>query len=273
VSISIRHPFGNIVNSDPLEPCVSFPSVTILETVGRSAPLTLEKRTVYVWGFSLEGSDRLLTQFEKWLSPEERARSTRFIHREHQIRFSLAHCVLRALLARYAGHEPSELRLHTSATGKPMLLDQRNTPHSLRFNLSHSHRRMLVALAQDLDVGVDVEQVRDKVEVLKLAERFYTPREYQDLLNCCRSDQNMQFYRYWVAKEALLKGQGVGLLSLKHCEIHSRAGSRVIAGISPGSTLETGWSIQWLSCGTGWQGAVSAYGTEWSVRVINEGSM
>src|SRR5262245_49882142 len=101
------------MNSDSLELSVSFPSVAILEPVGRPAPLTLGKGTVHVWGFSLEGSDRTLTQCEKWLSPEERARSTRFIHREHQIRFSLAHSVLRAVLARYVGHEPSELRLHT----------------------------------------------------------------------------------------------------------------------------------------------------------------
>jgi 4'-phosphopantetheinyl transferase len=260
------------VNSDSFEPSVSFPGIALLEPVDRSAPLALEARTVHVWGFSLEGSDRTLTSCENWLSSEERARSARFIHREHQIRFSLAHGVLRALLARYVECEPSELRLHTSATGKPILLDQQNTPHSLRFNLSHSHGRMLIALARDRDVGVDVEQVRDKVEVLKLAERFYTSREYQDLLNRRNSDQTRQFYRYWVAKEALLKGQGAGLLSLQHCEIHSRSG-RVIAEISPASTMQTGWSIQWLNCGLGWQGAVSAHGNEWSVRVINERSM
>ena len=31
--------------------------------------------------------------------------------------------------------------------------------------------------------------------------------------------QAQQFYRYWVAKEAVLKGQAVGLRSLQQCEI------------------------------------------------------
>jgi len=131
---------------------------------------------------------------------------------------------------------------------------------------------MLIALAQEQDVGIDLEQIRDKVEVLKLAERFYTPAEYQQVVRSgAGSDQARQFYRYWVAKEAVLKGQGVGLLSLQQCEIqYSRAQTSVATILSANAAMQSGWTIRWLNCGEGWQGAVSACGDNWAVHVMNE---
>jgi len=259
------------VNSDSLGPTVNFPSVAPLATIDHSARLALEDRTVHIWGFSLEGSATVLDRFLVWLSEEERARAARFIQREDQARYTLAHGGLRALLARYVGLDPSVLRFQPGATGKPALLDRQGHPHALRFNLSHSHGRMLVAVAQEQDVGIDLEQIRDKVEVVKLAERFYAPAEYQQVLSRTGSDQARQFYRYWVAKEAFLKGQGVGLLSLQQCEIQTVGIlSRAHAKVLPNSGMRDDWTIQWLNCGIGWQGAVSVGGSEWTVRVVSE---
>lgn len=259
------------MNRDCLGPRVSFPSIGVLERVGPPPPLALEDRTIHVWGFSLEGSDMMVDRFRVWLSPEEQARAARFIHRQDQTQFTLAHGGLRAVLARYIGSDPAVLRLHSGATGKPALLDQQNDPHVLRFNLSHSHGRMLLAVTRGQEVGIDLEQMRDKVEVLKLAERFYTPAEYQEVLSRDGVDRTRQFYRYWVAKEALLKGQGAGLLSFQQSEIGpSGSLGSAIANILPNGVLQTGWIIRWLDCGEGWQGALSASGSEWSVRVIEE---
>jgi len=261
-----------MVSADSLSLNVSFPSVAVLVSGDPSPPLVLEQQTVHVWGASLEASDTKLDRVEGWLNAEERARAARFIHRQDQTRFTLAHGSLRALLARYVGGDPSALRFQTGATGKPALLDQYNHPHTLRFNLSHSHGRMLIALAQGQDVGVDLEQIRDKVEVLKLAERFYTPAEYQQVVRSgAGPDQAKQFYRYWVAKEAVLKGQGLGLVSLQQCEIQSSGTLTSVATIlSANAAMQSGWTIRWLNCGEGWQGAVAACGDSWVVHVMNE---
>ena len=261
-----------MASADSLSLNISFPSVSVLVSGDLSPRPVPEQRTVHVWGFSLEASDTKLDRLEDWLSAEERARAARFIHRQDQNRFTLAHGSLRALLASYVGGDPSALRFQTGATGKPALLDQYNHPHALRFNLSHSHGRMLIALRQEQDVGVDLEQIRDKVEVLKLAERFYTPAEYQQVVRSgAGSDQARQFYRYWVAKEAVLKGQGVGLLSLPQCEIQSSGTVTSVATIvSANAAMQPGWTIRWLNCGEGWQGAVSARGDNWAVHACHE---
>jgi 4'-phosphopantetheinyl transferase len=130
---------------------------------------------------------------------------------------------------------------------------------------------MLVSVAKGREVGIDLEQIRDNRQLLRLAERFYTPAESQWIKSRSSSDHALQFYRLWVAKEAFLKAQGTGISSLHQCEIlpsscASRAGVRVTVEMQPG------WSIQWLNCGAGWQGAVSAYGDDWSVRIVSRSS-
>ena len=256
------------MNSNSLGPIVTFPSIEGLATVDHPAPLTLDDRAVYVWGFSLDGSAVALKCCRAWLSEEERARAARFIRQEDQTRYTLAHGGLRAVLARYAGLDPAALRFQAGSTGKPALLDQQGCPHALRFNLSHSHGRMLIAVAQGQDVGVDLEQMRDKVEVVKLAERFYAPSEYQEILGRSGFDQVQQFYRYWVAKEAVLKGQGVGILSLHECGILTPVDAATChVFLSDGAALQPGWTIRWLACGAGWQGAVALGGKDWNVSV------
>jgi 4'-phosphopantetheinyl transferase len=127
---------------------------------------------------------------------------------------------------------------------------------------------MLIAVTEGQEVGIDLEELRDKVKVDKLAERFYSPFEYREIMGYSGLARVRQFYRYWVAKEAVLKGQGVGILSLRSCEVSTpdgTAGSQMCP--SEGARLQPGWTIRWLACGAGWQGAVALYGKDWNVTV------
>jgi 4'-phosphopantetheinyl transferase len=72
-----------------------------------------------------------------------------------------------------------------------------------------------------------------------------------------------RFFRLWVAKEAALKAQGIGLLGLSQCEIVLGADgidAEVLAPVR--SPLEEGWKVCFLSCGEGWEAAVAAQGIE-----------
>ena len=258
------------MNPDSFGPIVTFPSVEHLAMIDHPAPVGLDDRTVHVWGFSLDGSAAALRRCRLWLSEEERARAERFIRRDDQLQYVFAHGGLRVLLARYAGVDPVALRFQAGPTGKPVVLDQQGRQHAVRFNLSHSHGRMLIAVARELDIGVDLEEIREKVEVVKLAERFYAPGEYERVLSLSGLDQARQFFRYWVAKEAVLKGQGVGLLSLQQCEILTAdIPLRAVAQVTPEAAMQPGWTVQWVECGPSWIGAVSAHGSDWGVRAFN----
>jgi 4'-phosphopantetheinyl transferase len=252
-----------------LESSLAFPTVSTLIN-GPLSLVTLQSGSVDVWSCSLEGGETVVKRCHAWLSEEEQVRAARFVRPGDQTRFTLAHGGLRFILGRYESVEPATLRFRTGATGKPALLDRQGDPARLRFNLSHSHGRMLVAVAQGYDVGVDLEQIRDNLEPLKLAERFYTAQEYDSIARRPACDQALQFYRLWVAKEAFLKAQGTGIPSLPQCEIHdASSSSRASVRITRQSSLQEGWTIQWLRCGPGWQGAVSACGDDWPVRVCD----
>jgi 4'-phosphopantetheinyl transferase len=249
------------------EPVVTFPPIESISTTGWSTPIMTEERTVHVWGFSLDASLSVVAQCRSWLSEEERGRAARFIRQQDRLRFVLAHGGLRAVLARYTSLDPSALTFQVGSTGKPAMLNGGTSHQPLQFNLSHSHGRMLIAVLADQEVGIDLEQIRERVDVAKLAERFYTAAERDKVIRQSGPDQIGWFYRYWVAKEAVLKGQAVGLRSLRQCEILSSDDTpRAEIQLSVGAPMQPGWTIHWLDCGLGWGGAVSAYGRDWAIR-------
>jgi 4'-phosphopantetheinyl transferase len=254
------------------EPMIEFPSVDRVGVSGWDLPLPLEEQTIHVWGFTLDGETSTLERCHRCLNEEERTRAARFVRCEDQIRYVLAHGSLRALLGRYTGLDAAAVTIQSGPAGKPALAATTDCRQHLRFNLSHSHGRMLVAVASHYEVGVDLEQVRDKVEVVKLAERFYAPSERDRLIGLSGTEQARWFYRYWVAKEAVLKGQSVGLRSLQQCEIlASGAAPRAEVVLSPDTTLQSGWTVHWLECEAGWAAAVSAQGRDWVIRTMTSG--
>ena len=258
----------NATVTSPTEPVMVFPSVADL-TNGPLSPVSLNAGTIDVWSGSLEGNPTVQQRCHGWLSEEERARAARFVRVQDQMAFTLARGGLRAVLARYVGVEPAEIQITIGPTGKPALLCQQGGPQ-LRFNLSHSHGRMVISVARGREVGIDLEQVRDDRQPLKLAERFYTPAEYEWIKSRPSCDQAAQFFRLWVAKEACVKAQGTGIASIQHCEIvASSSGSRASVRLPGTSAMQPGWTIQWLNCGSGWQGAVAANGHDWSIRVYD----
>ncbi|MBU6247940.1 MAG: 4'-phosphopantetheinyl transferase superfamily protein [Xanthomonadaceae bacterium] len=117
---------------------------------------------------------------------------------------------LRALLARYLGVSPDEVVLGEEAHGRPVI----DLPRAagLFFNWTHSHGRVLVAVARNVRPGVDLESVlRRRPDVVALARRFFDPAEAAAIERCDPPQGLRCFLRIWCCKEALLKAHGRGL--------------------------------------------------------------
>jgi phosphopantetheinyl transferase len=78
------------------------------------------------------------------------------------------------------------------------------------FSLSHSGEVAVVALAPDR-VGADVEVVRERRYVDRVARRMFTADEFAHWSALRGPDRLVAFLRAWTAKEAYLKMLGVGL--------------------------------------------------------------
>lgn len=204
----------------------------------QSAPaqLDLAPAAVHVWSIEADVPDRELDSLRHLLSAQEAARAARFSFDKDRRLFIAAHGALRSILAGYLRTGPDNLAFAEGVNGKPYL----TAPVAgLRFNLSHSRRRALLALSFGGEVGVDIEYVKPEFQFSDIAERFFTAQEAAALRALPADLQRQGFYQCWTAKEAFLKAKGTGLSGqLDEVEIILAAPDRVeIRAAVPGWTL------------------------------------
>lgn len=142
------------------------------------------------------------------LDEEERARAARFHFEEDRRSYVAAHALLRMALSRRADRPPQDWRFAAARLGKPYLLDN---PRDLRFSLSHTRGMVAVAIAEGVEIGVDVEPSDRRAESMKLANRFFAPEEVALLAAVEGEARRDLFFAIWTLKEAVVKATGQGL--------------------------------------------------------------
>lgn len=150
-----------------------------------------------------------LQTFVSILSMSENDRAQRFKQEIHRHRFILARGLLRLLLGHYTGQNPAHIEFIYSDRGKPSLKASQ-TISNLAFNLSHSQDYVLYAFGHH-PLGVDLEHITPKRDVLGIAQRFFSATELTILEQLSPPDRAITFLRYWVCKEAYVKATGEGL--------------------------------------------------------------
>lgn len=167
---------------------------------------------VHVWKVDL-GAGISAPADDGLLSVEERARAARFHHAPDRARSIAARVALRTVLGEYTGVAPATLRFATGPNGKPALAaDSAALDGAPRFNVAHSGRLVLLAFAT-CDVGVDVEEVRESLDLESLARHYFSTDEAAALAAEPLSGRTLLFFRIWTRKEAFLKAHGSGLSS------------------------------------------------------------
>lgn len=211
---------------------------------------------VHVWRASL--TDRPRSDHLGALSPEELERARRFANPERRHGFLVARAMVRGVLAQELGADAAALRFAVGPHGKPLL----DPPQTLQFNLSHSGDVVVVAVADDREVGVDVERIKPAIDHVALARRFFSPLENEQLATLAPSLQHAAFFAAWTRKEALVKAWGVGLsLPLNRFDVsllpHRPA---QLLGAREGAGRLGHWSVHELDSGPGYAAAVAVEG-------------
>ncbi|MGA8152014.1 MAG: 4'-phosphopantetheinyl transferase superfamily protein [Terriglobales bacterium] len=161
---------------------------------------------VHVWHFSLDLPEQAVDPLLAILDAGERDRAARFKIPAPRNQYIASHAFLRAVLGRYLQIDPTGIRFRTSTKGKPEL-----TEGHLRFNLSHTEGTAVVAISRRWTVGVDVEKVRENLEPLELADRFFSRQEAEWIRSQPDARRIPAFFACWTAKEAYIKACGGGL--------------------------------------------------------------
>jgi 4'-phosphopantetheinyl transferase len=144
------------------------------------------------------------------LDAGERERHARFVFAADADIFLVAHALTRSLLGGLLNEAPDALRFEASERGRPELAGAAAVS-GVRFNLSHTRGLVACAVARTCDVGVDVEQLSRRVELLRVAERVFSPLELRELHALQGEAQRQRFFALWTLKEAYVKAIGKGL--------------------------------------------------------------
>lgn len=181
-----------------------------------SAELVLPEDEVHIWKIDLDTDYGAIQDMAELLSPDERARSNRFKPEHKRNQYILTHGFLRKLLGNYLQQNPATLQFSTNSSGKPCLINLVNmasldNPYRINFNISHSRDISLIAVARNREIGIDVESLQPKNDLLQIARRYFSSEEVEWLAAKPALELNAAFYRIWTAKEAYLKAVGTGL--------------------------------------------------------------
>ena len=145
-----------------------------------------------------------------WLDKRDYARWQRYRHPRPQREFGLCRAALRAMLCRRLGCRNDDLAFETSRHGKPVALVC-GMPAPISFNVSHSGKHGLIALAPEGRIGVDVEERVTRHDLDGEIRRVFAPVERAELASASGDRKVHLFFNLWTMKEALLKALGRGL--------------------------------------------------------------
>lgn len=224
---------------------------------------------VHVWWATCSDATSLQPRLRSLLSPHDRARVARITFAEARERLICSHGLLQALLAGYLKVPTGDVPMQFGAGGKPALAAPTDRG-SVRFNLSHTDDGILIAVARGQEVGVDVETLHRMVRADEVSERFFHADEVARLRAVPEGQRHGRFFRYWTAKEAVLKATGQGLAgSLARCCLTAEPTPTEATVCFEHPACASTWLVRYVEPSAEYLGAVTAEGSGWRCRTFH----
>jgi 4'-phosphopantetheinyl transferase len=177
------------------------------------------------------------------LSPEERARHDRLVADLDRREYAAAHALLRTTLSRLGGRPPDAWAFQTGTGGKPSLVPPDQTVPPLSFSLSHTRGLVACAIAPDIEIGIDVENIDRPIETSAIAGRYFAPAETAQLARVSPEERTARFFELWTLKEAYLKATGAGLSHPLDRAVFELDEGDGIGFTVPGQTARARWQF------------------------------
>jgi hypothetical protein len=141
-----------------------------------------------------------------YLSKDERERASRYSTWPRASRYAAAREMLRAILAARIDQHPADIVLAHGPHGKP------STKIGPNFSVAHCGRLSVVAVTQLDAIGIDIERIRQDLDVDRVARRIFEAEEMCRLVALPDGEGVRALFDRWVQTEAIIKLRGTGLL-------------------------------------------------------------
>lgn len=159
--------------------------------------LALNSHPLDIWTVPLDSPRPL------FLSPAEIDRAARFRFENDRIHWTRARSALREILSGYLSIPPENLEFSYGQNGKPAIAQ-------LEFNLSHARNWAMIAISHDVPTGIDIEFIRNDVEIGKLLARIGEPET---------EGERQALFQAWTRREARTKALGAPLMHIPPPEV------------------------------------------------------
>ncbi len=169
-----------------------------------------EPGEIHVWVAALD--DAGWTDDLAFIDMEEKARAERFYFPVHARRFRRGRIMRRIILGNYLGMDPDKIRFETAIHGRPSLEANETGGHAIDFNMSNSEEVVVLAVATDRRIGVDVELEKPMPDADSIARGSFHAKEAASVAATEPPGDKLEaFFRCWTRKEAVVKAVGSGL--------------------------------------------------------------
>ncbi|MFN8671515.1 MAG: 4'-phosphopantetheinyl transferase superfamily protein [Candidatus Sericytochromatia bacterium] len=164
------------------------------------------KNHIYIYSIVFDDYYETLDFFYNLLKEDEIIRSNRFYFEKDKHNFIISRGLLRFLINKYTKIDYKKINFNKNEYGKPFL-DNSN----LKFNISHTKDRLLLAFSNNIELGIDIEKVREISLYKDIVKRFFSENEIKDFFSLDESLYQETFFTIWSRKEAFIKAIGQGL--------------------------------------------------------------
>jgi 4'-phosphopantetheinyl transferase len=170
----------------------------------------LLKGAVHVW-WGTVGDVR--PWYRDLLDEQERERLARLGRPADSARFVMGCALIRVAVSGYTGIAPRNVPVvrECDGCGGPHGKPQVAVGESIEVSLSHSGEHVVLALARETPLGVDVENGDGSIDLRRLAPRVLSPAEARMYATLPESARRRRMLAVWTCKEAALKATGDGL--------------------------------------------------------------
>jgi len=164
---------------------------------------------VQAWCCDLDDPRALSACEESVLDADELRRAERLRAERPRQRFIRRRTLRRFLLGQFLETSPATLCFAETGSGKPHLSEF--SPERCGFSTSHSENVFVMAMAAEMEIGVDVEVLRPEWNLESVAAMYLDRRQITQLESFPRQEQQRQFLRFWSLREAFAKASGSGI--------------------------------------------------------------
>jgi len=176
----------------------------------------MSDKFVDVWHADLLPEEAEEQNYYLLLNQAEKEKAASFIRPVLQQKYIKTRGILRQVLGSYLNIKPQKISIQIAEYGKPFIEGA-----ELFFNLSHTGNKLVLAVSNTGEVGVDLEQYKQRHNLIGLVKKCFSALEQDYWLGLPESQKVIQFYRFWVRKEAFVKAVGRGIaVGLNQCEVN-----------------------------------------------------